>query len=207
MGRVSAAGGLVEALGVPAGLASRVVPALAFVLALLLAGCGESQPDPTAPTPTKSVRKASAGAGDTEMTSAFSATRGQPGLVEVKFKLSKRPAVGEPVEIELALIPTVELERLFARFQGSDGLQIVAGGESEHFEHPAKGAPVTHKVTVTATADGIYSVTAIVLADSDKESIARTFSIPLIAGQGLTETPAASAAASVADSRRPSTQP
>jgi hypothetical protein len=181
--------------------------AVAVALGLVLTGC-DSQPDPTASTPTKSVRKApSVAGGDADMTSAFSATRGQPGLVEVKFKLSKRPTVGEPVDIELAMIPTVELERLFARFQGTDGLQIVAGAESEHFEHPAKDTPVSHKVTVTATADGIYSVTAIVLADSDKESIARTFSIPLIAGQGLTETPAAPAAASVADSKRPSAQP
>jgi hypothetical protein len=130
------------------------------------------------------------------MVAAFSNNRGQPGLVDLKFKLTKRPAVGEPVDVELALIPAMELEHLFARFQAAEGLQIVSGGETEHFEHPAMGVPVKHKMTVTAKSDGIFYVTAIVLADSDKESIARNYSFPLIAGQGLAEVPSVPPAAS-----------
>ncbi len=42
-------------------------------------------------------------------------------------------------------------------------------------------------MTVTAKSDGIFYVTAVVLADSDKESVARTTPFPLIAGQGLAE--------------------
>jgi hypothetical protein len=180
---------------------------MAFALALILAGC-DSQPDPTASTSTaKAVRKAPSNGGDVDMVAAFSATRGQPGLVDLKFKLEKRPVAGEPVDIDLALIPTVELERLFARFQAADGLQIMSGAESEHFEHPAMGTPVTHKITVTPKTDGIFYITAVVLADSDKESVARTFAIPLIAGQGLTESPAAPAAASVADPKGPPARP
>jgi hypothetical protein len=143
------------------------------------------------------------------MVTAFSTrSTGQPGLVDLRFKLAKRPVVGEPVEVDLELVPTVELERLFARFQGAEGLQIVSGAESEHFEHPARGVPVGHKMIVTAKADGIFYVTAIVLADSDKESVARTFSFPLIAGQGLLEQPAAAPpAASVADPKKAPARP
>ncbi len=65
----------------------------------------------------------------------------------------------------------------------------MAGAETEHFEHPAKDVPVTHKLTVTAKTDGIFYITAILLADSDKESVARNFSFPLIAGQGLKKLP------------------
>jgi hypothetical protein len=182
--------------------------AAAFTLVLILSGC-DSQPDPTAPTPTSSSQRKAppANGGDADMVAAFSATRGDPGLVDLRFKLLKRPAVGEPVEIDLALIPTVELEQLFARFQAADGLQIVSGAETEHFEHPAKGAPVSHKLTVTAKTDGIFYVTAVVLADSDKQSVARTFSFPLIAGQGLTELPSAASAANVADPKQTSAQP
>jgi hypothetical protein len=137
------------------------------------------------------------------MVTAFSATRG-PGLVDLKFKLTKRPAVGEPVEVELALVPTVELEHLFARFQAAEGLQIVSGGETEHFDHPVTGVPVKHKMTVTAKSDGIFYVTAIVLADSDKESVARNYSFPLIAGQGLMEAPETPPAASSVGAPEPS---
>jgi hypothetical protein len=86
-------------------------------------------------------------------------------------------------------------------------LQIVSGAESEHFEHPAKGTPVKHKLTVVAKTDGIFYVTAVVLADSESESIARNFSMPLIAGQGLSESPAAPAAASVADPQQAPARP
>src|SRR4051812_22947030 len=182
--------------------------AVGFCLSLVLGltGCN-SQSESTAANPASRPKVAPGPGGDADMVSAFSATRGQPGLVDLKFKIEKRPAVGEPVEIQVAFIPTVELERLFARFQVAEGLQIVSGAESEHFEHPARGAPVSHKITVTARTDGIFYVTAIVLADSDKESVARTFAIPLIAGEGLTEVPATPAAASVADPKRPPTRP
>jgi hypothetical protein len=137
--------------------------ALVLALAVFFAGC-DSQPDPTVATSggKKAVRNTSStDADDPDMVTAFSNTRGQAGLVDLKFKLTKRPAVGEPVEVELALVPAVELEHLFARFQAAEGLQIVSGGETEHFDHPATGVPVKHKMTVTAKSDGIFYVTAI----------------------------------------------
>src|SRR5262245_22856006 len=188
---------------------ARAAAAVAFGLGLVLAlaGCEPADPNASGSTSTGSTSRKTAvpASGDADMVSAFSArAAGQPGLVELKFKLLKRPAVGEPVDIELELIPTVELERLFARFQVAEGLQIVSGAESDHFEHPAKGVPVGHKMTVTARSDGIFYVTAVVLADSDKESVARTFSFPLIAGQGLLEQPTA---ASVAEPKQAAARP
>ena len=183
--------------------------ALVSALILALAGC-DSSSDPSAATPASGgAAPAKAGAptarDDADMVNAFSTrSAGQAGPVDLKFKLSRRPAVGEPVDIELEFIPHVELERLFARFQAADGLQVVSGAETQHFEHPARGAPVGHKLTVTARTDGIFYVTAIVLADSDTESVSRTFSFPLIAGQGLLETPAA---ASVADPKQAPARP
>jgi hypothetical protein len=184
--------------------------AIGLALVLILAGC-DSQPDATGPAATKTPSKGTAAKGprpgdDPDMVAAFSGTGSQAGLVDLRFKLLSRPAVGKPVEIELELIPTVELERLFARFQAADGLQIVAGAESEHFDHPVKGTPVKHKLTVSAASDGIFYLTAVVLADSETQSIARTFFVPLIAGQGLAELPAASAA-SVADPKQSPARP
>ena len=188
------------------GTARGAAPALGLALILALAGC-DSAPDPNAAMPASGAvgKAALPKSDDADMVTAFSAhPAGQPGLVDLKFKLSKRPVVGEPVDIDLQLIPAVELERLFARFQVGDGLQILSGAESQHFEHPARGAPVGHRMTVTAKADGIFYVTAVVLADSDKESVARTFSFPLIAGEGLPEQPAA---AGVADPKQARARP
>jgi hypothetical protein len=185
---------------------------LALALGLALAGCEPGDPNAATSASTSSTPGKAAAvptSDDPDMVSAFSATRGgSQGLVDLKFKLAKRPAVGEPVEIDLQMVPTVELEQLFARFQVTDGLQIVSGAESEHFERPARGKPVAHKMTVTAKSDGIFYVTAVLLADSDNESVARTFSFPLIAGQGLLEPPAASPpAASVADPKQAPANP
>jgi hypothetical protein len=48
---------------------------------------------------------------------------------------------------------------------------------------------------VTPKADGIFYVTATVISDSSTGSLARLYSIPIIAGAGLPELPPAAAQA------------
>jgi hypothetical protein len=172
------------------------VGAMLMVTAVSLFGCSEE-----GATSASGVAARKPSAADSDMVAAVSTTR-SAGVVELKFAVAKRPKVGEPVEIEFALVPSIALERLFARFQVGEGLQLVSGEETEHLENAPGGVPVGHKVTVLPKADGIFSITAVVLADSDTESISRTFTIPLIAGQGLAESAAGPSAASVADPQR-----
>jgi hypothetical protein len=118
------------------------------------------------------------------MVAAVSTSR-VAGPVDVRFAIAQRPTVGQPLDVELALTPAKDLDLLFARFQAAEGLELVKGMETEHLEHPRPGEPVSHIVTVLPKADGIFYVTATVLADTDTESLTRTFSIPIIAGSGL----------------------
>lgn len=120
-----------------------------------------------------------------DMVSAVSAGAAGPP-VALKFALNQRPMVGEPIEVEVALIPVSELTRLFVRFQPSAGLTLVKGAESPQFERPKTGEPIHHTVTVMANVDGIYYITAAVVADAEDSSLTRTFSIPVIAGNGVT---------------------
>src|SRR5262245_65378199 len=112
-------------------------PWAAFVLtaAVGLAACGSSEPDPSA-TSASGKPKSARPAGPADMVAAVSASK-TPGDVDVKFALSDRPAVGKPVDIHLALTPIIELERLYARFQPSEGIDLVKGGETDHIERPA----------------------------------------------------------------------
>jgi hypothetical protein len=188
-------------------------PELASVLAAVLlcaglAACGSSDSD-AAGGSTSSNRSSANRSSATPSAGMVAAVGAKPGsgVVDLRFSIAKRPQVNEPVDIDLALIPSIELEHLFARFQVAEGLQLVAGGETDHIEHPPAGVAVGHKLTVIPKTDGIFYVTAVVLADSDKDSIARNFNIPIIAGQGLAELPAAPAAASVSNPQRAPARP
>jgi hypothetical protein len=160
-----------------------------LMAAFALTGCGSAEPDPAASgTPASGNPRSAVSGGRPDMVAAVSASK-TPGAAEVRFALSGRPTVGQPVDIQLALTPTVELDRLYARFQGSEGLDLVKGGETAHYEQPSRGKELSHTVTVIPRSDGIFNVTAVVLSDSDTESIARTYTIPIIAGAGLPELP------------------
>lgn len=165
--------------------------AVVVIAAMALAGCGSGDsgaPAAAAPGGKSKAKAPAASSGRTDMVSAVSAGQG-PGAVDVRFAMAARPEVGKPVDIQIALIPNVDLVGLYARFQGAEGLDVVKGGETEHFDHPAKGAEKLHAVTVLPRSDGIFNLTAIVLADSETGSVSRSYSIPIIAGAGLREPP------------------
>jgi hypothetical protein len=108
--------------------------------------------------------------------------------VELKFELHQRPVVGQPVDIDFELIPiSANLERVSARFQAEEGLELVGGSNIPQVEKPVEGAPIRHTVTIVPKRDGIFSVSVVVTVDSANQSLTRTFSIPVIAGEGLAE--------------------
>lgn len=172
-------------------IASGVARVMALIVTgtLMLGGCGSSDPDPAATGGGKPGPK-TARTQQPDMVAAVSSSK-FPGNVELRFNIPQRPVIGQPTEILLSLIPSVELERLVARFQASEGLQVVSGAEMALVERPTPGVEITHKLTVVPKADGIFNITALVLTDSPTESVSRTFSIPLIAGSGFPEPPPA----------------
>ena len=158
-----------------------------LVLLVSLQGCskienavGKRQPSrPTDSKPTDPAELALA-----NMVSAVSSGKPTENL-QLKFELRNRPTVGQPVAIEIALIPGQDLDRVYATFQGSDGLEITTGGKTDEIERPPVGVPITYTVTVIPRHEGVFSMSAVVLADSSIESVSRTFSIPVIAGSGV----------------------
>jgi hypothetical protein len=162
--------------------------ALVLAAALLCSGCGSSEPDPAASGGATSVRPKSGAPARPDMVAAVSASK-TPGAVDLRFAVSARPTVGQPLDIEFLLTPTRELDALLARFQAGEGLELVKGAETERLEHPAIGTPLPHVVTVIPRGDGIFYVTAVIVSDSPTESVSRNYAIPIIAGTGLAELP------------------
>lgn len=128
-----------------------------------------------------------------DMVSAVPDSGKPSGEVELKFALRQRPIVGEVANIDVELIPGPDLARLYATFQPADGLELTKGAKTEEMAHPAAGVAISHTLSIVAQRDGVFYVSAVVLADTATQSVTRTFSIPVIVGAGIA--PAASAAA------------
>jgi hypothetical protein len=109
----------------------------------------------------------------------------EPGPVELKFMIHQKLTPGQPGSVDVTLLPTSSIERLTVSFRPDDGLQVSAGAHVDAVDHPEPNVPISHTVTVVPDRDGIFNLTATVLIDTDTVSMARTFSIPLIAGAGL----------------------
>lgn len=122
-----------------------------------------------------------------DMVAAVSAARGGPP-VEVKFLLLARPEVGQVVDVNVALIPRAPIPDSFAAtFSAPDGIEVVDGAQMERAEKLADGVPILHVVKIRAKRDGIFALSAVVSIDQANQDLVRTFSIPVIAGDGLPE--------------------
>jgi hypothetical protein len=169
--------------------------AAAVCLALAaLPGCGSKTADPTASaTPSKAHKtakpKTAAKPGElnlADMVAAVSPAKSGPP-VEMKFSLAARPEVGQVIDLEVALVPrgSPVPDSLSASFQAAEGIEIVDGSQLERVEKLVDGTPVRHVVKILPKRDGIFAVSAVVSVNLPNQDLMRTFSIPIIAGEGL----------------------
>lgn len=186
--------------------------AVAAGLGAALFGCGSGHSGAeAAKSVTHVTRKAPANPADTlsrNMVAAATQIKAgsDPLPVQVKFELAARPEVAQPLDIAIAIVPTSEnLERVFGKVEGEEGLEVVGSGELPVAEKPGDGVPIQHSVKVLAKKDGIYALTAtITVVDSVGQASSQAYLIPIIAGQGFPDlptkaaTPAAQAAAAKA---------
>ena len=157
-----------------------------------VAGCSSGDNSPRAATSVSKAHKAKKSDAASkpgeenigDMVAAVSSSKGPP--VELKFALPVRPEVGQVTDIDVALVPSQPVpESVSITFQVVDGLDIVEGSQMERVEKLTAGAPVRHVVKVLPKRDGIFSLTAVVSFTSSNQDSTRTYSIPVIAGQGM----------------------
>jgi hypothetical protein len=100
--------------------------------------------------------------------------------VALKFELVKRPKVGQPVDINLALISQVDASPVTIKVSGTDGVTVAAANE---FDTPtaAAGEVYRYTVNVTPTAEGVLTVGVTVSMKRDEVTDVKVFSVPLIA--------------------------
>jgi hypothetical protein len=178
---------------------------VAGAIVLLLAalnGCGKAEHAGSAAHPSRPAANKAPDASELALANMVSAVGSgkSSGDIELKFELRERPVAGQSVDIDLALVPLQDLDRIYAVFQAADGLTLTKGGKTPDIDHPTAGVPITHTVTIVPQRDGVFYVSAVVLADSPNQSVTRSFSIPVIVGPGISipaaaETPRPSTAA------------
>jgi len=158
------------------------------------AGCGSGdQNGQSAATSVKAQKSKTAGGpgkpGEVslgDMVTAVSNSKGPP--VELKFSVPVRPEVGQATEIDVAVIPSQPLpDSVSISFQVVDGLDIVDGSQMERVDKLTAGTPIRHVLKVLPKRDGIFALTAVVSYTASSQEMNRMFSIPVIAGVGLTD--------------------
>ena len=102
--------------------------------------------------------------------------------VAVKFDLSQRPALGQPLDIGLAIIPGTSASLAAIDVAASEGLAVADG--FAHVEIPSvePGQVYRQSTRVTPSAEGVMFVTLKVSLTHDQVAESRTFSLPVIVG-------------------------
>lgn len=171
------------------------VPALVLGLALTLAGCGSKEgPAPTQAKRAAPVRKATSPADSLSpyLVGAVTTAKNGAGMLQVKFELAAHPEVGDPVDVDLVIVPQADnIDRITGTIQADDGLEVVSGESISTAEKLTFGTPIHHALKVRAKRDGIFTLSAALTIESAGQTLAPVYSMPLIAGNGLVDVGAA----------------
>jgi hypothetical protein len=194
-------------------------PARALLLMLaaaaLVSGCGShaSGDGAAAQSATRKGGKTAVNPSDaisSNMVSAVASNKPSTVPVQVKFELRDRPDIGQPVTLDLAIVPmSASVDRVSGKVEGEDGLELIEGGEIAASDRPAEGVPIRHSVKVLPKRAGIFTLRAALTVDSSGVSSSESYSIPLIADTAAPEQPGkpAPAPAAPAGGTEPHTRP
>jgi hypothetical protein len=141
---------------------------------------------PAAPTahvkPRPVLPKADASAAEQTAGMVQAAALGKSQVpVELKFDVAQKPKVGQPVEINLALIAQVSASPATIRVAGADDVSVAAGGNQFEIPSEEAGAVYRETLSVTPNAEGVLLLNVTVLLKHDELLDQRAFSIPIIA--------------------------
>ena len=177
----------------------------------LLAACGSGHtPDPAAAAPVAHTAAKAADTPSVTLVAAVASTKaGTPPIpVQVKFALHEHPQAGDATEMDLVLIPRSEaIERVFGTVQGEEGLTVVSGADLAETHKPVEGVPIKYTLKVLAQQDGIYELTATVSVDMGGILSSQIYAIPVLAGRGMADLPAAGTVTAPSVAGKPAAPP
>jgi hypothetical protein len=139
-------------------------------------------PPPTAPSQHLGTPAARKGPSAEQLTRGMveAASQGKSQLpVQLKFDLTQRPAVGQPLDIGIAVIPQIDASAAAVQVAGGDGLTVAA--DANPIDMPVEAGEVYRQsIKVTPTAEGVLLLSLTVSLKHDELTESRAFLIPLI---------------------------
>jgi hypothetical protein len=156
-------------------------------LAAVLGACHRDSETPPPPKPAPHVNAAPVvakkGPSAAELTVGMveAASQGKSQLpVELKFDLKQRPALGQALDIDLAVMPQIDAGAGEIQVSGGDGLTVAPSTNQVDLAAVEAGQVYRQSVKVTPTADGVLLLNLTVSLKHDEINESRAFSIPLI---------------------------
>jgi hypothetical protein len=151
-----------------------------------LGGCHQDSGNSTQPKPAPHVQAPVAvkkGASAEELTAGMveAATQGKSQLpVKVKFGLTQRPRVGQPLDIDIAVMPQIDAGGADIQVTGGDGLSVAPESNQAELAALETGGVYRRVLKVTPSADGVLLLGLTLSLKHDEVTDSRAFSIPLI---------------------------
>ena len=104
--------------------------------------------------------------------------------VNYLFELKQRPVIGQPLEVDVAVMPQIDAGAGDIQVTGGDGLTVAPGAKQVDLPAVEAGQVYRQTVTVTATTDGVLLLGLTVSLKHDEMIDSRAFSVPLIVDRG-----------------------
>lgn len=101
--------------------------------------------------------------------------------ISVKFRIAKRPQLGVPLQILVAIIPAPEtqISHVHGSFLPDTGLTL-QGDRAFDASDLRAGEPLEHQLTVVPEQPGVLNLNASFTLDLDTGSETRSYAIPVI---------------------------
>ena len=153
------------------------------IAGLALAACGsEPEPDANAVKAQKLAAQAAAAPADPTTRMARAVGNGKPGAaVEIRYEFCAKPAIGTPIELQIAFIPHAGVDAMDVTVAGMDGITL-AGALTANFADVEPQKPYLHTVSVLPDRSGVFYLSVVVTTQIGNSSLSRTFSIPFSVG-------------------------
>jgi hypothetical protein len=103
--------------------------------------------------------------------------------LQLKFELADRPKSGQPLDINLALLPQIPADSALIQVSASDGLEVSKTQGEVALPAIDEGAVYRETVQVTPTKEGVLLVSVNLTLKHDDIEETKSYSVPIIVGE------------------------